>query len=311
MKILTHFCLILTGILLIAVTSCKKSDSSQDNISISQGNRLTSIATVWGGTTYILQKFYYSGNNLDSVTYQNDLDHSYYVFRNTYIGGLLQKVSAYQLLNQKFKPLVHYTVLEYANGIPVTIERENYYNQDTIMFRMIYKYTYNSQGLITGFSESFLEGSNQTLFSQADITYDGSLRKQVRKYNLLKAAVVDMVDDYNWSGNQLVQNVKTYLSNSGSTNYQKYTYGYANNKVSSFTFFQWQSQSWMQMYTTSCTYNVDGNISEEIYTPFSNNTGVVSDLVYTYTQGSPLYRSFILVSNPEWPLDSPVIPSAP
>lgn len=311
MKTLRHFCLLLTGILLVALTACKKNDSDQGNTNISQGNRVTSIANVWNGTINTIRQFHYSGDMLDSITYQGNLDHSYYVWRNSYAGGSLKKVSLYQLADQKFKPLAHFIVLEYANGVPVKLELENYNNQDTVVVRIIFRYTYNSQGLITGFSKSYLEGSSETPFSQTDITYDVNLRKQLRTYSIPNPTGGIMRDDYTWSGNELAGNVKTYVNNSDSTNYRKYAYVYENNRVGSYTFYEGRSHSWEQIYTTTYTYNGDGNISEEIITPSSSAHGVVTDLKYTYTQGIPLYRSFILVSNPEWPLDSPVIPSAP
>jgi len=310
MNISRPFFLITITLFLSAVSSCKKSDTtSEGNTNTSQGNRLTLMTMVSGNTTYILENFYYSGNSMDSVTYQDNIDHTYYVWRNTYAGGLLQEVSVYQLVNQVFKPLSHSTVQQYVNGIPATIKFENYNQQDTVVVRIIYAYTYNSQGLISGFSKSYLNGSTQTLFAQADFTYDGNLRKQVYIHNISKANNGDLSDDYTWSGNQLLQNVKTSYHSSIWSNYQKYTYEYANNQVSAYTFYQVSDQTWQQMYTTTNTYNADGNISEQINTPYSS--GAVAHNIYTYTQGSPLYRSFILVSKPEWPLDSPVIPTPP
>jgi len=303
------FFLILILALLLATYSCKKSDSSgQDNTdNTSQGNRLSTIAMVMGSTTYILQKFYYSGNSLDSVTYQDNLNHTNYTWRNKYVNGLLQEVTVYQLINRQFKPLSHSTVLQYENGIPATIKFENYNQQDTVVVTLLYTYTYNAQGLITGFSESYLNGSTQSLYVQADFTYDGNLRKQVYKHYYTHANDGDVKDIYTWSGNQLLKNEKMYFHASGWINYQKYTYEYASGRVSAYTYYQGADSTWQKMYSVADSYNTDGNISDQVYTPYVSGAG--SHNVFTYIQGNPLYKSFILVSKPEWPLDSPEIPT--
>jgi len=175
--------------------------------------------------------------------------------------------------------------------------------------RLIYTYTYNAQGLVSQLNGYILNGSTQTLYEQFDITYEGNNRKQVYKHNNPIGNIGDMRDDYTWSGNQLLQNTKTVYPLSSWVNHSRYTYEYAGDRVSNYAFFEWRDPAWQQSYSMANIYNADGNISEQINTAYSN--GLVAKIEYTYTQGSPLYRSFMLVSSPEWPIESPVIPTPP
>ncbi|MEI6297072.1 MAG: hypothetical protein WCO84_05545 [bacterium] len=257
----------------------------------------------------ISKKYHYSGNFLDSVTQQSIWENKTYVWRNKYSNGLLQEVSVYELINQQFKPIRHLSVLQYSNGIPATIQDESYFGQDTVVQRAIYTYTYNAQGQLSQFNKYVLTGSTQTLIGQSDFTYEGSNRKQIHSNHPLGAPFGDMIDDYTWSENHLLQNTKTLNTYLGWVNNSRSTYEYDGDRVSNYTYIQW-NETWQPMFSTAIIYNADGNISEQISTP-SSTLYAGSKNVFTYTQGTPLNRSFILVTIPEWPLNSPVIPTPP
>jgi len=84
MNISRPFYLILIPVFLLIVFSCKKNkDTTQDN-STGTGNRITMVTISGGDMTFQIKKFHYSGNFLDSVTVQNNMDHTYFVWRNNY-----------------------------------------------------------------------------------------------------------------------------------------------------------------------------------------------------------------------------------
>jgi hypothetical protein len=294
----------LVPVFLLAGFSCKKTQENNPG----PGNRLTMEMSLDGNYIFNIKKFHYSGNILDSVTEQNILENKNYVYRNKYFDGLLQEVSNYELIDQQFKPTRHLTVLQYSNGIPSIIQDDNYFGQDTVVQRIIYTYIYNIQGLVSQFNKFTLNGSAQTQINQTDFIYEGSNRKQVNTYYLL-LNTGDMIDDYTWSGNHLLQNSMTRNTYTGWVNQSRYTYEYTGDRVSTYTFFQWDT-TWQPIFSVANIYNANGNISEQINAPYSNLYRS-SKRVFTYIQGNPLYRSFFLVSRPEWPIESPAIPTPP
>ncbi len=307
MKTAPYRLLLLLPASLLLLASCKKESSPAANPGgQSPGSRISMITMYIGSQVYYQEKFYYSGEILDSVTHQEDLySHLRAVWKTTCSGGLLQALNYYEQSGQQWKLRYHSEVQQYVNGLPASVRTDSYLLSDTAYQTLFYTYGYDNQGRLIRLCMLYANGAAKDTLAVYDITCDGGLRKQVYRH-YYPGPEGDYSDDYTWSGTHLEQNVGTHYFLSGWVNAKKYLYQYSGDRVSKYEFYEWQDPEWNRIYTMDNSYTSGGDLSEQINTGYN---GVVARIVYTYTGGTPLYRTFLRVSRPLWPLDSPAIPT--